>query len=55
MKLSKEGIDELPKYGFDRITLYVIFQGQKCQNRSNLGILLLFGNFIIKGTIFFVY
>ena len=54
MKLSKEGTDGLPEDGFDWITLKVIFQGSKCQKRSNLAVLLLFANFLKNGLITFL-
>ena len=53
MKLLKKGADGLPKDGFDWITLDVIFKGSKGQKMSNLGSLLLFGNFLKTGLITF--
>ena len=46
MKLPREGANELSKHGFNCIALNLTFQDYKGPKRSNLGILLLFCNFL---------
>ena len=55
-KLSKEGTNELSKYGFDWSTLKVIFQGPKRTKTVKFGsFLLLFANFLKSDLITFLY
>ena len=46
--MNKEGTNELPKDGFDWITLKVIFQGPKVWKRSNLAVFATFCQFTQK-------